>query len=216
MGTSLKKVLVCTNCKRKGHSIEKCWTKGSGKEGQGAKQRKRSKFKKKGKEKANAAEESSNDGKSDGSVAFINYNCVAFIKEITGATVIIDMGVSSHMIPHQNLLKNYQSFPKPRTIRGANKGTFDALGTGHLKLTTRLGGKSIDIQLKDTLYTPKICYEIDKHTDIYSFTSSTLRIAHKPHSQTETSKICNNSYLSTQNINNSIHSKHQTSYLFLH
>ena len=83
----------------------------------------------------NAAKESSNDGKSDESVAFINYDCVAFIKDSTGATVIIGMSASSHMTPHQNILKNYQIFPIPRTIRGADKGTFDALGTGHLKLT---------------------------------------------------------------------------------
>ena len=70
------------------------------------------------------------------------------------------MGASSHMTPHQNLLKNYQSFPKPKTIRGANKGTFDALGTGQLKLTTQVGGKSIDIQLNDMLYAPKIAFTL--------------------------------------------------------
>ena len=60
------------------------------KEGQGPKQKKRSKFKKKkGKEKANAVEKSSSDGNSDGSVAFINYGCVAFIKDRKGATVIL-------------------------------------------------------------------------------------------------------------------------------
>ena len=65
--------------------------------------------------------------KLDGFIAFITSDCGAFIKDITGATVIIDTGASSHMTPHQNLLKNYQSFPKPRIISAANKGTFDAL-----------------------------------------------------------------------------------------
>ena len=108
----------------------------------------------------NAAEESSIDGKSDESIAFINYNSVAFIKDRTGATVIIDMGVSSHMTPHQSLLKNYQSFPRRRTIRGANKGTFDALGISNLKIITQVGGKTIDIHLKDTLYAPKIAFTL--------------------------------------------------------
>ena len=108
----------------------------------------------------NAAKGSSNNGKLDESVTFINYDCVAFIMDSTGATVIIDMGVSSHMTPHKHLLKNIQNFPKPRTIRGANKGTFDALGTGHLKLSTRVDGKTIDIQLKDTLYAPKIAFTL--------------------------------------------------------
>ena len=70
------------------------------------------------------------------------------------------MGASSHMIPQQNLLKNYQSLSKPRTIRGADKGTFDALGIGHLKLITQVGGRSIDIQLKDTLYALKIAFTL--------------------------------------------------------
>ena len=108
----------------------------------------------------NAAKECSSDGKSDGSIAFINSNCATFIKDSTGATIIIDMGASSHMTPHQNLLKNYQSFPKPRTIHAADKGTFDALGIGKLKLSTRVEGRSIDIQPKDTLYAPKIAFTL--------------------------------------------------------
>ena len=37
MGTSLKKVHTYTNCKKQGHSIETCWSKGGGKEGKIAK-----------------------------------------------------------------------------------------------------------------------------------------------------------------------------------
>ena len=65
-----------------------------------------------------------------------------------------------HMTPHQGLLKNYQSFPKPKTIKGADKGTFNTLGIGHLKLTTQVGGKSIDIQLMDMLHAPKITFTL--------------------------------------------------------
>ena len=46
VGTS-NKVVVCTNCKKKGHIKENCWAKGGGKEGQGLHQKKQSKFKKK-------------------------------------------------------------------------------------------------------------------------------------------------------------------------
>ena len=53
---------------------------------------------KKGKDKTNAAKESSSDGKSDESIAFINYDSVAFIKDSTGATVIIDTGASRHIV----------------------------------------------------------------------------------------------------------------------
>ena len=107
-----------------GESRGTCWSKGGRKEGQSPKQKKRSKFKKKkGKEKVNAAEESSSDGKSDGSIAFINSDCAAFIKDSTGATVIIDTSVSSHMTLHQDMLKNYQSFP--------NQGLFVQLTKAH-------------------------------------------------------------------------------------
>ena len=41
MGTLTKKQHICTNCKKSGHSIEMCWAKGGGKEGQGLKQKKR-------------------------------------------------------------------------------------------------------------------------------------------------------------------------------
>ena len=47
MGVPSKKAHICTNCKKKGHSIEKCWAKGSGKEAQGPKQKKMSKSRKK-------------------------------------------------------------------------------------------------------------------------------------------------------------------------
>ena len=142
-------------------SFEDCWAKGGGKEGQGPKQKRRSKYRKKeGKEKVNAAEESTSDGKTDESVAFINSDCVAFIQDSSGATVFIDMGASCHMTPQKNLLNNYQTFSKPRSIRGPDKGTFDALGTGHLKLSTQVGEKPIDIQLKNTLYAPKITFTL--------------------------------------------------------
>ena len=35
-----------------------------------------------------------------------------------------------------------------------------ALGTGHLKLNTRVGDRSVDIQLKHTLYAPKIAFTL--------------------------------------------------------
>ena len=37
MCISSKKAYICTNCKKQGHSIETCWSKGGGKEGKIAK-----------------------------------------------------------------------------------------------------------------------------------------------------------------------------------
>ena len=64
------------------------------------------------------------------------------------------------MTPHQNMLKNYKSFPKPRTICAADKGTFNALGTGKLKLNTRVNGKLVNLQVNDKLYAPKIAFTL--------------------------------------------------------
>ena len=66
--------------------------------------------------KANVGEEASSEDWDDDAIAFINIDCAALIKDGPGSTVIIDTGASSHMITHKNLLRDYQSFPKPRTI----------------------------------------------------------------------------------------------------
>ena len=163
MGSTKKKGPICANCHKSGHTIENCWAKGGGKEGQGPKQKKRKQSKKKkGKYKANAADEasSSEDEENGNTIAFINIDCAALIKDGSGSTVIIDTGASSHMTPHKNLLKDYQCFPKPRTIRAANKASFNAFGTGTLFLTTNIKGKPVEIMLKNTLYAPETAFTL--------------------------------------------------------
>ena len=153
-GSTTKKKLVCTNCNKPGHSKENCWANSGGKEGQGPKQKKQKQSKKKkGKYKANAAKESSDGENSDESIAFINFDCAALIKDGSGSTIIIDTGASSHITPHKNLLKNYQSFPKPRIIHAANKASFNGLGIGTLVLLNNINGKMIDISLRNTICT---------------------------------------------------------------
>ena len=93
-----KKVVVCTNCKKKGHIKENCWAKGGGKEGQGPCQKKQSKSKKKkGKVKANIANESSSN-ELDEPITFMNFDCATLIKDGTGTTQILDTGASSHVV----------------------------------------------------------------------------------------------------------------------
>jgi len=126
IGSSRKRGFICSNCKKKGHSIENFWSKGGGKEGQGPRQKMKKKpKKKKGKEKENTAEATSDDDKD--LIAISNSECAALIKDGTGATIILDTGTSSHMSSHKELLKNFLSFSSPRKIRAADKETFDAL-----------------------------------------------------------------------------------------
>ena len=94
---------------------------------------------------------SSEDWEDDNAIAFINIDCTALIRDGSSSTVIIDTGASSHMTPHKNLLKNYQSFSKPRTIHAANKVLFNAFGTGTLFLMMNIKGKPVEIMLKNTL-----------------------------------------------------------------
>ena len=153
-------MVICTNCKKKGHIKENCWAKGGGKEGQVPFQKKQSKSKKKkGKMKVNVANESSSD-ELDEPIALMNFNCTALIKDSTGTTQILDTGASSHMTPHKNLLANYSEFSKPRKICAANKGTFEALGIGTLIMPTKIHGKNMRIMLRDTLYAPDIAFTL--------------------------------------------------------
>ena len=104
MGTLTKKQHISTNCKKSGHSIEMCWGKGGGKEGQGLKQKKRKqqKKRKKGKSKANTAEKLSDEEGDESSVTFINFDCAALIKDRSDVIFILDTGASFHMTPHQS------------------------------------------------------------------------------------------------------------------
>ena len=111
MGTLTKKQHICINCKKSGHSIEMYWAKGGGKEGQGLKQKKRKQQnkKKKGKSKENTAEETSAEEGDESFVTFINFDCVALLKDRSEA-IILDTGASSYMIPHQKMLRKYILF----------------------------------------------------------------------------------------------------------
>ena len=90
----------------------------------------------------------------DDSIAFINFDSAALIKDGSGSTIIIDTGT------HKNLLRDYQNFLKPRIIHAANKASFIALGIGSLVLTNNIKGKVIDISLKNTLYAPDTAFTL--------------------------------------------------------
>ena len=85
----------------------------------------------KGKGKAQVADEQSSSHDDDEEpTAFINHDYAATIKDSTGNTIILDTGASSHMTPHQRMLENYHSFTQPRIIRAADRGSFEAYGSG--------------------------------------------------------------------------------------
>jgi hypothetical protein len=155
------KAYICTNCKKKGHTKEQCWLKGGGQEGQGPKQRRNQKpKKKKGKEKAHTVEEDAGSSDEDNDVAFMNHKAIFLSKDSSGVTHILDTGASAHMTPHKNLLKDYKVFEILRCISAANKGVFNALGAGTLVLLTHTKGNNNKIILKNTLYAPDITFTL--------------------------------------------------------
>jgi hypothetical protein len=90
----------------------------------------------------------------------MNFDCAALIKDGSGATEILDTGVSLHMTPHNNLLVNFKKFPMPRKVHAADKGTFEALGTSTLILPTKIQGRNVEVSLKDTLYASDITFTL--------------------------------------------------------
>ena len=133
VGTS-KKVVICTNCKKKEHIKENCWAKGGGKEGQGPCQKKQSKpKKKKGKMKVNGANESSSN-EPDEPITFINFDCTALIKDSTGTTQILDTGASSHIVRHLTRIywKVTLNFPSQGRFMQLTKGPLRPWASVHL------------------------------------------------------------------------------------
>jgi hypothetical protein len=64
------------------------------------------------------------------------------------------------MTPQKNLLVDYKKFPMLRKVHVADKGTFEALGTGTLILLTKIQGRNVEVSLKDTLYAPDIAFTL--------------------------------------------------------
>ena len=108
----------------------------------------------------NAAKETSEDDEDKQPIAFMNFDCAALIKDNSGVTQILNTGASTHMTPHKNLLADYKKFPKPRKVHAADKGTFEALGSGMLVMPIKIHGRDVNVMLKDMLYAPDIAFTL--------------------------------------------------------
>jgi hypothetical protein len=95
----------------------------------------------------------------DNDVAVTNSETAFISKNGSEITYILDTGVSAHMTPHKNLLRDYQIFKMPKCISAANKGIFNGLGVGTMILPEQINGKN-KIILKDMLYAPDIAFTL--------------------------------------------------------
>ncbi len=70
---------------------------------------------------------------------------------------LIDSGASKHMTCHEEILQNYQQFPRPQSVKLGDGRVVDALGFGNVKL--KMTFKSSDVKsvtMFDVLYVPKL------------------------------------------------------------
>lgn len=151
----------CENCKRLGHAKKNCWAKGGGKEGQGPRGRR---GKRGGKRATTSGNTAATDSDSD-DVAFITSVDGALLAGMKGTraikvTKVWDTGASTHMSPYRELFINFTPINPPKSIRAADKTTFEAIGKGDMRIEVPNGRGNSHILLKDVLYTPNIAFTL--------------------------------------------------------
>ena len=72
------------------------------------------------------------------------------------AQYYVDSGATGHFINELNALHDYTPFEVPRTIRTAESGHIQAVGSGTLKFTATVNGKKMIGELKNVYYLPGI------------------------------------------------------------
>jgi hypothetical protein len=133
----------CTNpnCKRIGHTIERCWAEGGGAEGQGP-------------SKIPDGQSTSKSNKKDTKVD------VLMAEEHTGSTSssewIVDSGASSHICAHRDWFSSYISLTPPRPIYLGDKHVLHAVGLGQIRIIIRNGFGDQHAIVTDVLHCPKI------------------------------------------------------------
>ena len=149
----VKDIKKCSNpkCGKSGHTIDKCWAKGGGKEGQGPKQREKG-SKHKGKEKAKTADSMTNQN----ITMFMAH--VANVAEEGNATTswVVDSGVSSHMSAHRSLFQSYEILHTPHDISIANCLKIKAIRIGTVPINIKVDNQMRPTILKNVLHVPDL------------------------------------------------------------
>src|SRR6266481_6179146 len=106
--------VICSNCKKEGHSIERCWSVGGGAEGQGLKKKwSKSNVKSKcGKGQANISKDNSSSTVSHSILILHSEKDVLLLQDTPSHSnsmyFIINSGASAHMCPDQSYLPSYK------------------------------------------------------------------------------------------------------------
>ena len=159
------------NCKKTGHTIDKCYAKGGGKEKEAPEWFKKLQ-KKEGSASINVAEKSEMDNNEKYAMLTCNSDNDSTTLIVTSefpaeahATsendeIILDSGASRHFSPNRSKFINYQEI-NPEPIRAADGRTFSALGKGDLEIKLPNGDqKPTQITLMNVYYSPNMAYTL--------------------------------------------------------
>ena len=159
------KGVICTNCNKKSHDVDHCWTKGGGMEGQGPKPR--------------SASSKVPTPPSTVSVPPPEVACVAlpsvppstFVGDLSCAifptaelglmaqgnlSTLMDSGSSSHLLRSRELFWSYDP-SQARNVTTANLGTLSTQAAGDCLARVSYSGTTTVLKLRDCLHAPDAC-----------------------------------------------------------
>ena len=158
------KGVVCTNCNKRSHDIDHCWTKGGGMEGQGPKPRL----------PASTTSKTSSVATSTPEVACLaspSTSPPTFIGDLSCATfpsvelglmaqgnlsTLMDSGSSSHLVRSREFFWTYDP-SKARNVTTANLGTLPTCAAGDCLAKVTFSGVTTILKLRDCLHAPDAC-----------------------------------------------------------
>jgi transposase InsO family protein len=132
---------ACSNCKKPGHTMQDCWSKGGGKEGQGPYQKEKKKVKS---ESANQTTTKLPD--------------IAYMAKHVGPVFqkddwLVDSGATCHVATRREMFRDF--IPGHGTLSGHAEGMeAESLGRGTVVLNSVINGENVPVTLKDVLYSP--------------------------------------------------------------
>jgi hypothetical protein len=148
---------TCENCGRAGHGKPDCWSKGGGKEGQGPRQKKKSK-----EEKTESAVVAADEEK-DELFAFVCTSAYANITETLQVPksrlgTCVDSGASRDYCPDRSKFSNYK--PIDRDITTADGRTIKAIGMGDMHVELPNGSKKTKTIFKNAIHAPEMAFTL--------------------------------------------------------
>ena len=148
--------VTCYNCNGKGHKQADCWSKGSGKEGQGPRQ------KKKGKKSEMATVAATNDEENE----LFTFTCTSDFANVAEALQVpksrlgtcIDNGASRVYSLDRTRFTNYKTID--RRITAADGRELKAIGMGDLEMELPNGSGTTKMKFEQAIHAPDMAFTL--------------------------------------------------------